>query len=197
MRHALDAAEPARYALLGLLLDGPRHGYDLARLFAPGTALGDVVHLGSSYLYALLSRLERDGLVVGERQEQEGRPPRHVYRLTPAGQAAVLCWLEQPVPRPRDMHLDFPLKLYTALHVDPARAAPLIDAQRALFAAYLADLEAREDGDAIGEDAPFIALMRAGRIARTRAALDWLDRCAGIVPALQALTPLPRGGEGN
>ena len=28
-----------------------------------------------------------------------------------------------------------------------------------------------------GEDAVFMALVREGRIARTRAVLDWLDRC--------------------
>ena len=57
MRRPLDAAEPARHALLGLLLDGPHHGYDLARRFAPGTALGDVLRLSTSHLYALLARL--------------------------------------------------------------------------------------------------------------------------------------------
>src|SRR5690349_20886230 len=97
MRHGLDAAEPARYALLGLLLEGPAHGYDLARHFTPGTALGDVMRLGASHLYALLGRLERDGLIAGERQESGSRPPRHAYHLTPQGRAAVQGWVDEPV----------------------------------------------------------------------------------------------------
>src|SRR2546421_6636357 len=122
MRRPLDAAEPARHALLGLLLDGPCHGYVLARRFAPGTALGDVMHLGASHLYALLARLERDGLVAGERQEAGSRPPRRVYHLTEAGREVALRWIDEPVARPRDVLLDFPLKLYLARHLDPSCA---------------------------------------------------------------------------
>jgi DNA-binding PadR family transcriptional regulator len=177
MRWALDTAEPARHALLGLLLDGPRHGYDLARYFAPGTALGDVMHLGASHLYALLARLERDGLVTAEIQAAGSRPNRRVYSLTAAGQAMAQRWIDEPVARPRDALLDFPLKFYLARRLDPARAAALLEHQRALFSTYLQRLEeeAKRPGD--GEDAAFIALVRQGRIARTRAVLDWLTLC--------------------
>jgi DNA-binding PadR family transcriptional regulator len=179
MRRALDAAEPARYALLGLLLDGPSYGYDLARRFTPGSPLGDVVHLSPSHLYALLTRLERDGLIDGERQDSGARPPRHVYRLTEAGRAAVLSWLDEPVARPRDILLDFPLKLYLARRLSRARAADLVAHQRAIFRDYLQHLES--DGRGIAEqpdDATFMHLIRAGRILRTQATLEWLDRCA-------------------
>lgn len=185
MRRVFDAAGPARHALLGLLLlDGPSHGYDLARHFAPDSALGDVLYLGPSHLYALLTRLEKDGLIVGERQDSPSRPPRRVYQLTDAGRATVLRWLDEPVPRPREMHLDFPLKLYIARRRDPARAALLVSRQRALLESHLRRLErvGRAITEyAVEEEETFIALMREGRIARTRAALDWLDRCARVV----------------
>ncbi len=179
MRRALDAAEPARYALLGLLLDGPGYGYDLARRFAPGSPLGDVVHLSPSHLYALLARLERDGLIGGERQESGARPPRHVYRLTAPGRAAVLSWLDEPVARPRDILLDFPLKLYLARRLSRARAADLVAHQRAIFDDYLQRLET--DGRVMTEppdDAAFMHLVREGRVLRTQATLEWLARCA-------------------
>lgn len=176
-RRTLDAAEPARYALLALLLDGPHHGYDLARRFAPGTALGDVMHLGPSHLYALLARLERDGLVSAEIQSGGSRPNRRVFELTDAGRDAALRWLDEPVARPRDVLLDFPLKLYLARRIEPARATALIEHQRALFSDYLRRLEAEAAMPPSGDDAAFIALVREGRITRTRAALEWLDRC--------------------
>lgn len=187
MRHALDAAEPTRHALLALLLDGPCHGYLLAQQFGPSSALGDVVHLSPSHIYALLGRLERNGLVEGERQESGARPLRRVYRLSEAGRAAVDCWIDEPVLRPRDMHLDFPLKLYAARRLDPARAASLIRRQRDVFLAYLDSLEHEtlplDDHPDDHADATFIALMREGRITRTRAALQWLDRCAAAFAA--------------
>jgi len=185
VRRTLDTAEPARHALLGLLLDGPRHGYDLTRSFAPGTPLGAVMRLGDSNLYAQLTRLERDGLIVGEVRESGVRPPRRVYHLTEAGREAALRWIDEPVARPRDILLDFPLKLYLARHVGPDRAAALVARQRAFIATYLARLEevvARLEEDIPdaekGADTAFIALVREGRIARTRAILAWLDRCA-------------------
>ncbi|HVA90776.1 MAG TPA: helix-turn-helix transcriptional regulator [Chloroflexota bacterium] len=177
MRRPVDAAGPARYALLGLLVDGPRHGYDLIRAFAPSTPLGNTIHLGASHLYALLTRLEKDGLIVGEEQAQEAHPPRHMFQITESGHAAVLAWLDEPVARPRDVLLDFPLKLYLAQRLDPTRTAGLIARQRVLFTDFLRVLEAEEvpAGDQL--DDVFLALLREARIARTRATLEWLDRC--------------------
>lgn len=177
MRWTLETAEPARHALLGLLLGGPRHGYDLARYFMPGTALGDVMHLGASHLYNLLARLERDGLVSSQRQETGTRPARRVYQLTEEGRAAALRWIEEPVARPRDALLDFPLKLYLARRLDPARAAALLAHQRALFELHAQRLEEEAAQPLEGADAAFIALVRQGRLARTRAVLDWLALC--------------------
>jgi len=171
------AAETARFALLGLLLDKPAHGYDLARRFASGSALGDVIHLSLSHLYALLARLERDGLVVGEVQDAGALPQRRVYRLSEFGREAVECWIDEPVSHQRDMRIDFPLKLYMARTFGPERVTGLIERQRAVFHAYIARLQAEEKPANTPEDAAFIDLMRLGRIGRAEAALDWLDHC--------------------
>lgn len=178
MRRPVDAAPPARHALLGLLLEGPRHGYDLIRAFAPGTPLGSTIHLGASHVYALLARLERDDLVAGEEQQQVTHPPRRVFQITETGRADVLRWLDEPVTRPREVLLDFPLKLYLAQRLDPARARALVARQRALFATLLSDMEAEEPPTDSGSDGAFLSLLRDGRIIRTRATLEWLDRCA-------------------
>jgi len=56
-----------------------RYGYDLCK------ATG----LKSGTLYPLLIRLHEQGYLEAEWRapEVEGRPPRHAYRLTPAGRA--------------------------------------------------------------------------------------------------------------
>ncbi len=178
MRRPVDAAPPARHALLGLLLEGPCHGYDLIRAFAPATPLGSTIHLGASHVYSLLARLERDGLVVGEEQQQEMHPPRRIFRITEAGQDAVQRWLDAPVTRPREVLLDFPLKLYLAQRLDPARAAVLVARQRALFATLLSEMEAEEPSITSDADGVFLSLLHESRVIRTRATLEWLDRCA-------------------
>jgi DNA-binding PadR family transcriptional regulator len=169
------AAEPARFALLGLLLDTPSHGYDLSRRFSPTSALGDIIYLSASHLYALLARLERDGLIGGEQEVAGNRPQRRVYRLTEAGRAAVERWIQQPVSHPRDMRIDFPLKLFIARKLGAGHTSALVDRQRAIFEEYIARLEREHKQADTPEDAAFIDLMRAGRIGRAQAALDWLS----------------------
>jgi DNA-binding PadR family transcriptional regulator len=58
-----------------------RHGYELAK------ATG----LRSGTLYPLLIRLSEQGLLESRWQDAErpGLPPRHIYRLTAAGQSAA------------------------------------------------------------------------------------------------------------
>jgi DNA-binding PadR family transcriptional regulator len=185
-RRPVDAAGPARYALLGLLAEGPRHGYDLIRAFAPSTPLGSTIHLGTSHLYALLTRLEKDGLIAGEEQSQDGHPPRHIFHITESGHEAVLAWLDEPVARPRDVLLDLPLKLYLAQRLDPNRTKGLIARQRTLFSEFLRALEAEELPVADPLDDVFLALLREARIARTRATLEWLDRCDHLLAGPEA-----------
>jgi DNA-binding PadR family transcriptional regulator len=175
------AAEPARYALLGLLLSGPSHGYDLARQFTADSALGDVIHLSPSHLYALLARLERDELIAGEMQDAGNHPQRRVYHLTRAGEEAIQQWIDEPVSHPRDMRIDFPVKLYIARGSGRDRVAALIARQRAVFQSYIAHLEREAKPVAIDADADFLNLMRIGRIGRAQAALDWLRFCGDPV----------------
>lgn len=171
------SAEPARFALLGLLLREPAHGYDLSRHFVPTSALGDVIRLSPSHLYALLARLERDGLISGEMQDAGNHPQRRVYRLTGAGREAVQRWIDEPVSHPRDMRIDFPLKLYIARGLGADRVEALVDRQRTVFLEYIARLQAEEKQADTDGDAAFLNLMRMGRIGRAQAALDWLDLC--------------------
>ena len=69
----------ARVLLAELLGAGDRwsHGYELATLTG----------IKSGTLYPLLIRLEAQGYLQAEWQAPTsgGRPPRHAYRLTPAG----------------------------------------------------------------------------------------------------------------
>jgi DNA-binding PadR family transcriptional regulator len=184
MRRTLTAAEPGRHALLGLLLAGPSYGYDLARAFAPGTVLDSIMHLGASHLYGLLAALESDGLVSGRRLEQGARPPRRIFALTEAGRDFVQAWIDEPVTRPRDILIDFPLKLYFAHSQSPQRGADLLVCQRAVLLSYLDTLEREWPRAGEDADAKFLWLLHDGRIERTKSALAWLDRCATALGAV-------------
>jgi len=85
------------YALIGLIRQMPRSGYELRKVFVETAMAGYSGSPGA--IYPALRRLEADSLIEGT--EQPGGPgrPRREYRLTPAGEAVLQEWLAQPVTR--------------------------------------------------------------------------------------------------
>lgn len=75
--------------ILGVLQEGERHGYEIAKRIRElsDTALA----VGEGQLYPALHRLERDGLVAATWLPQEGKPPRKVYHLTEEGKGALVA----------------------------------------------------------------------------------------------------------
>lgn len=84
-------------AVLGLLaIEGERTGYDLLKL-----ARRSVAHVwapAKSQLYAVLPRLERDGLARSRAGGRERGPDRRFYRITKRGERALEGWLETVEP---------------------------------------------------------------------------------------------------
>ena len=162
--------EPAEFAVLGALLAGPAHGYELKRRLAEG--LGPIWRIAPSQLYALLPRLERQGLVRGRTLPQEGRPPRRVYALTQSGEEAFWEWATSPVRHARDLRLQLLAKLYFLRRYAPKRLLPLIALQRA----WLSRLRERIAGlDTLPTDDPVLSeLVISFRLAQLDALLDWL-----------------------
>ncbi len=88
-------AYPITYGVLGLLAFwGPLSGYDLKRLF--DHVLAPMWGAAHSQIYHELRRMNDFGWVAMEREEQEARPDRKVYTITPAGSEALTSWQAQP-----------------------------------------------------------------------------------------------------
>ncbi len=73
--------------VLAVLAERPHHGYELAKTITARSA--GALALGQGTLYPVLHRLEHEGLIAGTWEGQQGGPERRVYRLTPAGHAAL------------------------------------------------------------------------------------------------------------
>jgi DNA-binding PadR family transcriptional regulator len=86
-------ASALEYAVLGLLAEGPKSGYDVRRVFA--TTAMRMYSDSPGSIYPALRRLARRKLVVA-RRERTGRR-RTEYALSPGGRALVRRWLSQPV----------------------------------------------------------------------------------------------------
>lgn len=77
-------------ALLLLLRERPRHGYDL--LEAIPAVMGPDAEIDLGNLYRLLRGLEAEGLVASSWHADAPGPARRVYQLTPAGARLLDSW---------------------------------------------------------------------------------------------------------
>lgn len=104
------------FALLGFLISGQSHGYDLHQKFT--SELGHVWHLSQSQAYAILKRLENRGDISAHVVEQEKLPARQMLRITAQGRKRFFEWLELGIgTNARSIRLEFLTRLYfTQLH---------------------------------------------------------------------------------
>ena len=73
--------------VLAVLREAPLHGYAIAREIERRS--GRSLRCKEGTLYPILHSLEREGLIGGEWQRENGARERKVYALTPAGLAAL------------------------------------------------------------------------------------------------------------
>jgi len=116
------------FALLGFLIVGSSHGYDLHQRFT--VELGHVWHLSQSQAYAILNRLEQRGDITSQIVEQEKLPARQKLRITAQGRHRFFKWLEQGIAtNSRSIRLEFLTRLYfTQLH-NPEHISRIYNAQ--------------------------------------------------------------------
>jgi len=168
---ARERAHSAGPVLLGLLFQGPRHGYELHQEFTE--SLGAVWQVGLSQLYAQLKALEDQGLVACETEAQPNRPPRKVYSLTDAGRERFLEWLHEPTPHIRGIRLEFLSRLFLFRKLGLSGLGDLVDRQQALC---------RERAEAFvrlaeGANDPFLKAVYEFRRGQVNAVIEWLDSC--------------------
>ncbi|WP_114087881.1 PadR family transcriptional regulator [Thalassospira profundimaris] len=86
-----------RSLCLGALMAGDASGYEIRKMFEEGIfSYFQMASLGS--IYPALTKLGQEGLVTFTAQEQENRPDKKVYSLTPEGRRTFLRTLFQTRP---------------------------------------------------------------------------------------------------
>ncbi|HIC91908.1 MAG TPA: PadR family transcriptional regulator [Syntrophaceae bacterium] len=70
--------------LLGLLMHGPRHGYEIKKFI--DDELSNFTNISSGPIYYALSSLEKRGLVRKTIEKPGKRPERYVYHITNQGE---------------------------------------------------------------------------------------------------------------
>lgn len=175
-RHTKRSRNPAEYPVVGMLLGGPLHGYHICRRL--GEEIGSIWKLGKSQIYALLAKLEREGLVTHERVGQDNLPAKNIFRLTPEGEEVIKEWLEQPVHHFRDMRLEFVTKLWFVRQTFPDRERALIEKQLGVCREKVKVFERLKES--CGNQVK--ALSIEFRVAVIKATVSWLEGLLDSIP---------------
>jgi DNA-binding PadR family transcriptional regulator len=161
-----------REALLALLVDSPRHGYELKTEFESVTA--HVWPLNVGQVYTTLDRLERDGFVrpISEPSAEGGNTAKRAYEVTHDGRTELNRWFgeaDTDEPPPRDEAL---LKVLLASARSAQEGLDVVTEQRKRGLAQLRRLRVLPPADDLSAN-----IVRDARSARIEGELAWLDRC--------------------
>ncbi|NQT55737.1 MAG: PadR family transcriptional regulator [Desulfobacteraceae bacterium] len=156
------------YALLGALMTGPKHGYEIMQFL--GTAFGSTWHVGTSQLYALLRRLEGDNLLGSKLKTQDTRPSKRIFSLTAEGEKLFLAWLQAPTEHVRDLRIEFLAKLFFFNRLSLKGGRELIKAQIQVLEQIRERIKQRQKK----EKDTFNRLVFGFKIATVEAWLEWL-----------------------
>lgn len=163
-------------AVLGMLTRGERSGYDLLKAIEGG--VGFFWTPAKSQLYALLPKLVERGLLKARRVEQEKRPDKTLYRITPAGRRALRDGLMQASPAV-DRN-PFELRVFFGEHLRPGALRKMIEARRDSQQEHLAKLEEIEPTvDPSSELYPYLTLL-AGK-ENAMAAIRWAEQALELL----------------
>lgn len=102
----------ADWVVLGLVAEGPTHGWPIVRALRVDGPVGRVFTVPRPVVYRSLTTLTERGCIeeCGEETKSKG-PQRTIFRATRRGRAALDKWLETPVEHVRDVRTEFLVKL--------------------------------------------------------------------------------------
>src|SRR6185437_3626377 len=115
-----------RHALLALLSEGPKYGLQLRHEFEERT--GEVWPLNVGQVYTTLQRLERDGFIESDGEDEAG--PQKSFRITDAGSAELTTWLHTPPDLSAPPRDELVIKVLVAIRVPVVAIGDVIQRHR-------------------------------------------------------------------
>ncbi len=159
---------PAELTLLGLLVEKPRHGYELEEVIAE-RGMREWTEIGFSSIYYLLTKLQGRGLIEPTGEPARGKA-RKVFAPTPAGRRACAEAAEQAIAEPRPVFSPLLVGLANQPVIPPER----LRAALARRAETLAEREQEVRAAVPREAPPFVRAIFDHSLAQLRAEQAWL-----------------------
>lgn len=158
------------YALLGALMSGPKHGYEILQFLETG--LGPAWSVSTSQLYVLLKRLSKEGFVDSTFEVQHTRPSKRVLSITPLGERHFLKWVKRPTDHVRDLRVEFLAKLFFFRNLSIRGGDVLVQTQIDLLDTVKAKVSHKQRV----EKNAYKSLVYGFRIATLSGWLKWLRK---------------------
>ncbi|MGH9293569.1 MAG: helix-turn-helix transcriptional regulator [Acidimicrobiales bacterium] len=158
-----------RHALLALLSEGPKYGFQLRQEFEAST--GDVWPLNVGQVYSTLQRLEHAGHIESDDSAAEG--PQKAYRITTEGEKELDHWLNTPSDMSAPPRDELVIKILSAVRVPRVDVRDVIQVHRR----YLVELmqqwtHLKEDEASFSLD---FALVADAELFRLDGVIRWLE----------------------
>jgi DNA-binding PadR family transcriptional regulator len=170
----------AELAILSLVAERPRHGYEIEQTIE-ARGMREWTEVGFSSIYYLLKKLQAAGLVEGHLEEGGRGPARRIYGATPAGHAAQQAAVLGALSQPQRCYPPIQLGLACLPAVEPSQARTALDQYRASLAARLA--HTRERWLAQRPLPYFVEAMFEHSVSMLEAEIHWVE---GVVDHLAA-----------
>jgi DNA-binding PadR family transcriptional regulator len=187
----IDRHDERILLLLGLLTTQSQHGYQINEFIEHN--LGRVSLMKKATAYALLTRMEAEGLVEAEAGREGNRPTRRVYSITPRGTALMEEMLATVLEQPVDGLPPGDIAIMYIHFLDPESSIAALEKRVATMDAQIQELAATpKHPNVIGVD---LAIER--RVGLLRADREWfaglIERIRnGEIPAMDMVAGVAR-----
>ena len=160
------------YMLLGIIGQQPTHAYDLYRQLTGSEELKTLWTFRQSRLYAVLEKIEKNGMITTRIDPGSTLPVRKICTLTEEGKAVFETWLHSPVEHMNEIRSDFLGKLYFLKDRPGPERKAVIDAQIRQCEIWQERIEKQLDRNSDPND--YLHIIYSFRSEFIRSTLNWL-----------------------
>lgn len=172
---------PAELTLLGLLVEAPRHGYELEEVIT-ARGLREWTEIGFSSIYYLLGKLRDRGLIAETGSDGPARgKARKVFAPTPDGVRACARAAEEAVATLRPVFPPVLVGLANQPVIPPERLRAALARRAEALAAKVAEVRAAARPDA----PPLVRAIFDYSLGQLEAEQRWLAAYRGELDALR------------
>jgi DNA-binding PadR family transcriptional regulator len=177
----------AKYAVLGLVIERPGYGYQLAQRLEERFGCSEFAPSG---VYSALDQLSRDSFIRSAGQMGGGpsrrAAPRTIYEATEEGVDHFEAWMLEASPTP-PLRDELHMKIALCRPVDLPRLIDMVHGQELACMGRLRDLKQRADEDP-ADPHEWSSLMRTlardAEVAVWHARIEWLQSARELLEQL-------------